>query len=182
MDFSHHAQALLISLASSTDNFLVGISVGLAAKPLQPRVLWGIALCNAAGCFIATSGGEVGGSLVSNQTAHAIACLAFAYLAVREYAETQDNNGRQAPRNVSLDLALPMTANNLAGGVTGGLLGIWPFWNFLYALVGSVLTMWVGYRLGKSLSTMRQNDLLMKVSIYIYIILALQSLLDMLGS
>ena len=53
----HHIQALMLSLASSTDNFLVGLSVGLAQKRLLASVLWGIALCNATGTFVATTGG-----------------------------------------------------------------------------------------------------------------------------
>ena len=186
MDLSQHVQALFISLASSTDNFLVGLSVGLTRKRLSQKVLWGIALCNAAGCYIATTGGSLGAEyLMDEQTANGIACLAFAYLAVQEYAEggasatDHGDSSSKTPKKVSLDLALPMTLNNLAGGVTAGLLDISPAWNFIYALLMSVLTMWLGYGLGKAFSGIGQHRLLIYGPICIYLALSLQSFMYM---
>ena len=93
------------------------------------------------------------------------------------------------PQNPSFwQLALPMTLNNLAGGVTAGVLGVSAWWNFVYAIIMSVLTMWVGYRLGKAFSSgglqqqqqqTRSNRWLTYVPILIYLALALQSLLEM---
>jgi len=186
MDISQHAQALCIALASSTDNFLVGLSVGFSRKPLSKKVLWGIALCNALGCFIATSGGSLGAEyFFDDQTANGIASLAFAYLAVQEYVEGQapatanSNSCSREPKKVSLDLALPMTLNNLAGGVTAGILNISPTWNFVYALLMSVFTMRLGYGLGKAFSGLRQHRLLVYGPIFIYLVLAVQSFVDM---
>lgn len=189
MDLFQHAQALSISLASSTDNFLVGLSVGLARKPLPQHVLWGIALCNAAGCFLATSGGSLGAAyFLDHVTANGMACLAFTYLSWKEYAEgratsssgTPGTSFSQQQQKVSLDLALPMTLNNLAGGVTAGLLAISPAWNFLYALIMSVLTMWLGYQLGRAFSGLeRQHPLLVYGPICIYLILSCQSFMGM---
>ena len=187
MDVSQHVQALGIALASSTDNFLVGLSVGLTRKPLSQIVLWGIALCNAAGCWVATSGGSWGAQhfLQDPAAANALACLAFAYLALKEYTEAQDhNNTEDKPKHVSLHLALPMTLNNLAGGVTAGVLGVSAWWNFVYALIMSVLTMWIGYGLGKVFSGRLQQQSssnshwFVYGPILIYLALALQSLVD----
>jgi putative Mn2+ efflux pump MntP len=167
-----HIQAVFIAIASSTDNFLVGLSVGLTRKPLPLHVLWGIAFCNATGCFIATSSGEFGGNLVNDQAGNVLACFAFTYLAAKEYLEAQDTE-QQIPKQASLALALPMTINNLAGGITAGLLGIPAFWNFVYALSVSVLTMWIGYGLGKKfLSVSRKNHLLTYAPVLIYLSLS----------
>ena len=179
MDLAQHAQAIFICLASSTDNFLVGLSVGLTRKPLSPKVLWGIALCNAMGCFVATSGGNFGAAfLPDDQAANVLACLAFGYLAWKEYAEANDAANNGTPKKVSLDLALPMTLNNLAGGVTAGVLGVAPLWNFLYALLMSVLTMWVGYQLGKAFSGLGKSSSLTYGPILIYLALSVQSLVE----
>lgn len=193
MNVSQHIQALGIALASSTDNFLVGLSVGLTQKPLKRVVLWGIALCNATGCWIATSGGSWSARHLDPKAANGLACLAFSYLALKEYTDNNHNNNHAAqqqqagnkPKHVSLQLALPMTLNNLAGGVTAGVLGVSAAHNFLYALLVSVLTMWVGYRLGKAfagnLQTAASNRWIMYGPILIYLTLALQSLVDILS-
>jgi len=175
----HHLQAILLAAASSTDNFLVGLSVGLSGKPLPQHVLWGIAICNAAGCWVATAGGSVflewiirtvllGGThedsdttetnsntdATSNMLQYLLAAAAFGYLAFQEYQEQQqqkkEQGGEGAAKPASLSLALPMTLNNLAGGVTGGVMGLSPSLNTFYALVISVVTMWVGFIVGKS--------------------------------
>lgn len=163
---SQHVQALLIATASSTDNFLVGLGVALSGKPLPTKVLWGIAICNALGCWLATAGGGIifsigdgeGGS--TNTAAgsilnYVLAGFAFGLLAFQEYREMKNNSPATASttqqhqrKEASLQLALPMTLNNLAGGVTGGVLGV-PIWiNTLYALIVSVGTMYIGYKLG----------------------------------
>ena len=203
--FQHHIQALLLAAASSTDNFLVGLSVGLSGKPLPWHVLWGISLCNAAGCWIATmAGGEGGGwvlgiailgneaneesngelnwnyshgssssSTTSNALQYLLAAASFGFLAYQEYQEQQEHqqqqqktkkksregdesdadkpcsvNGGVPSKPASLQLALPMTLNNMAGGVTGGVMGLSPSLNALHALMISVVFMWLGQMLG----------------------------------
>jgi putative Mn2+ efflux pump MntP len=59
------------------------------------------------------------------------------------------NASSSPPRQASLQLALPMTLNNLTGGVAGGLLGVSPLVGTFWALVASVISMNVGYWLGK---------------------------------
>jgi putative Mn2+ efflux pump MntP len=146
-----HLQALWIALASSTDNALVGLSVGLSGKTLSRTVQWGIALCNAVGCACATLGG---GILADYLPGTGLAALAFAYLAWQEYNDTTTHTSNAPPpTTASLQLAIPMTLNNVAGGVTGGALGISATINFGYSMGVSVVTMWVGYRLGRAWST-----------------------------
>lgn len=181
---SQHVKALFISLASSTDNFLIGLSVGLTRKPLSSKVLWGIALCNAAGCLVATSGGSLGVHyLMDERTANVIACIAFAYLAWNEYSEVSfQETTSSPPRQVSLDLALPMTLNNLAGGVAAGVVGVSPLWNFAYALLMSAVTMWIGFQLGMVFSSVSPSrGLITYGPIVLYSALSLQSLLDARG-
>mmetsp|Transcript_12468 Transcript_12468/g.16392 ORF Transcript_12468/g.16392 Transcript_12468/m.16392 type:complete len:266 (-) Transcript_12468:374-1171(-) len=245
--YHHHMQSLLLATASSTDNFLVGLSVGLSGKPLPFHVLWGIALCNAAGCWIATTAGGEGGHWIlhncwiisktlfgsggsedttssssndgdnhgsSNNNSsssvwqYLLAAVAFAYLAWQEYQEQQEiKRTRNKKRNeeekghdssttttakpASLQLlALPMTLNNLAGGVTGGAIGLSPNLNTFYAFAVSVGTMWIGHILGQSTKKIRsatsskqQNNNnaawnVSNVSIALYVILSLQSIYD----
>ena len=57
---AHHWQALFLALASSTDNFLVGLGTGLAGKPLPSRVLVGISVVNATSTKISGSPGIEG--------------------------------------------------------------------------------------------------------------------------
>lgn len=46
-------------------------------------------------------------------------------------------------------LAIPMTLNNLAGGVAGGAAGLSPYWTAFSAFIASFLMMDVGYRIGQ---------------------------------
>ena len=50
-----------------------------------------------------------------------------------------------------------MTLNNLAGGVTGGVMGISAGLNTLYAFVISVAFMWIGYCVGHASQKHRQQ-------------------------
>ena len=128
MSHHHHWQALWLALASSTDNFAVGVSMGLRAARLEG--LWEIAFCNAAGSFLASAGGR------QIQFLHPLAAMAFLYLAWEEFGS--------APNQLKLrqqwwEIALPMTLNNLAGGVTAGVMGIPPTVNFVYAGLGATI-------------------------------------------
>lgn len=88
----------------------------------------------------------------------------------------------------SLSLALPMTLNNLAGGVAGGVVGVSAVTAACCALAVSVGTMWFGYRLGRWYSRKekkRNNDTTVVdgnqwsgyFSILLYSLLSLQSVL-----
>mmetsp|Transcript_4921 Transcript_4921/g.11013 ORF Transcript_4921/g.11013 Transcript_4921/m.11013 type:complete len:120 (-) Transcript_4921:31-390(-) len=86
-----------------------------------------------------------------------------------------------------VSLALPMTLNNLAGGLTGGvaLQEIRPLTHAAYALVVSVVTMWAGFHLGQcqttNVTTERTgywNSLAQQLSVALYLLLSAQSLYE----
>jgi putative Mn2+ efflux pump MntP len=189
----HHWQALVLAFASSTDNFLVGLCTGLVGKPLPVTVLWGIALCNAAGSLVATAGGAFCANTLhaTAQLQYGLAAAAFGYLAWIEYKEfpasttPSSNQTGSCRQQASLSLALPMTLNNLAGGVAGGVVGLSAVTASLYALFISVITMWVGYRLGllmygrqsqQGATLSKSSHRSVYFSILLYSLLSLQSL------
>ena len=66
-DLHHHWQALVLAMASCTDNFLVGLCTGVANRPfLSAKVLWGIATCNATGSLVAAAAGGAFVSVVAS--------------------------------------------------------------------------------------------------------------------
>jgi len=138
-------RAFTLAVASSTDNFLVGLSLGLSNKPLRRNLLFGISVANAIGCFVATYFGSSLLTPLLGNASHALAGVAFLYLAYREYQETCES---AEPKRVSLELAIPMSLNNLAGGVAGGVLGLSATIASLHVLAVSVGTMWIGHWLG----------------------------------
>ena len=158
---SDHLDALLLALASSTDNFTVGVSVGVGHKKLPFWVNSFISVCNATGAWIAGFGGILVGQTMP-LLAPLLAACAFGVLALQEWKDRGSNNDGINKTNLRalseisevLRLALPMTLNNLAGGVAGGAAGLSPLVTALYALVASFVTMAVGhaigYRLGKT--------------------------------
>lgn len=137
--WTQHLHALLLAMASSTDNFAVGFSVGIKRQPLPLSVNVIIAVCNAAGALLAAT---VGGTLTGILSfAPILASFAFAFLGLQQVCNT--TNANTPP--LTLSLALPMTLNNLAGGVAGGVVGIQPNVAFLYALVASLVAMAMGH-------------------------------------
>ena len=147
------ARALLLALGSSVDNLAVGVSLGLTATPLHSMLVVNtiVAACNALGAGLATFGGTLLGKSLPN-AAPAIAALAFSYLGWQECrAWWQDEDSSVASLaldNALLSLALPMTLNNLAGGLAGGVAGIGPLTAAGLALVASFLMMYVGHLVG----------------------------------
>ena len=168
----HHVDALLLALASSTDNFTVGVAVGLRDKRRLP--VWAngiISTFNAAGAL----GAAYMGVVLSREMpylAPLLAALAFGYLSVQELLSYRQQEQKrqehkptdQRPANEEqqqadqlfclsgvLRLALPMTLNNLAGGVAGGAAGLSPTIASGYAFLASYVTMSVGFRIGRSL-------------------------------
>jgi putative Mn2+ efflux pump MntP len=82
-----------------------------------------------------------------------------------------------------------MTLNNLAVGVAAGVVGVSAVTASLYALVISVLTMWIGHRIGLlwhgSSNRRREKDTigtssstLLYLSILLYSLLIMQSVYD----
>jgi hypothetical protein len=58
VSWSQHLHALLLAIASSTDNFAVGVSVGMKRQPLSWSKNAFIAMCNAAGALAVASVGS----------------------------------------------------------------------------------------------------------------------------
>lgn len=87
--------------------------------------------------------------------------LAFYYLALEEllFSPPNENDFTRDNRNRSdnntscisaIKLAIPMTLNNLAGGMVSGFSGIHWLESFVFALICSYLMMGFGYTLGRS--------------------------------
>jgi putative Mn2+ efflux pump MntP len=170
--WQYHLDALVLAVASSTDNFMVGLSMGIGktryCSPLYTNVV--ISVCNALGAYVASHGGimVVKHSLPAKQQyALYLSSFAFGILAVVEYKGyrdernlekiDKDDSGKDSGPHHSLrqglssvwTLAFPMTLNNLAGGVAGGAAGLNPPLSAMYALVVSFATMWMGYWVGR---------------------------------
>ena len=161
-----HVDALLLALASSTDNFTVGVAVGICGKNLPVWSNLVISICNASGALAAAHMGITLSQHVP-YLAPLLAAIAFGVLSCQEfisYFRNQQDDGEDGHHHQRMihfssvmRLALPMTLNNLAGGVAGGAAGISPEVASIYALVASFGTMSVGHsigkRMGKNLAT-----------------------------
>lgn len=178
------------------------------------KVNLAVALCNAGGTFVSTYGGgnlarlpekalqKLAATVTSSSSPEtfvmnvkpesALAAIAFAYLAWKEYSEglieinedSGDDKTKKAARGLSYSIALPMTLNNLAGGVAGGALGLSALQATSYAFVVSFLSMALGNSLATRLvKSTTQSALAPRwcqvVAISIYLLLCVQSLLDL---
>jgi len=142
-----------LSLSSSSDNFAVGVSLGLSELSLPVRLNAIVAVANAAGALVATHGGQAIGSAVPT-LAPALASLVFGYLAWDELGswtrgESASPLAKLAAEGVAVRLAVPMTLNNLAGGLAGGVAGVAPSIAFAMAFVASFVAMLGGHVLGR---------------------------------
>jgi putative Mn2+ efflux pump MntP len=167
-DYRRHVDALLLSIASSTDNFTVGFSISIGIQhfcSLPFQVNAGISLANATGALLSSSFGGLLSKRIPS-LAPILAAIAFGYLAIQEILafrqskaegsrEKKNDSTRIPPVKWTLSkiskLALPMTLNNLAGGIAGGAAGLSPTLNFMYAFLSSYLMMDVGFRIGRKL-------------------------------
>lgn len=191
-----HWQAFALATASSTDNFLVGLSFGLGGNALCRIVLSGTSISNAVGAFLAT----ISGSWIQHQTEsiHSLpwflAGSAFAYLAWKEYREgyrkARSTRSEVPPLSISsaspwkslVDLAIPMTLNNVAGGIAGGVAGVSAKVACLYVLLVSFIFMFLGHAWGysyykKQRSAHQSTTRLVFWSVLLYSLLAIQSFL-----
>jgi putative Mn2+ efflux pump MntP len=105
--------ALLLAVASSTDNFAVGLGMGLAQKPLSVRTNGIISISNASGATIASFFGNAG---QSTSWLSLLASLAFFYLAYHEFVpkHTDDDEMDKPTKNsvpiAFTSMAIPMTS------------------------------------------------------------------------
>mmetsp|Transcript_25188 Transcript_25188/g.69459 ORF Transcript_25188/g.69459 Transcript_25188/m.69459 type:complete len:242 (-) Transcript_25188:138-863(-) len=193
-------EAFLLALASSTDNFMVGLSVGIANKSLSFGVNALISICNATGAWVAGFGGSTLGQNLPPYVSPLLSTITFGGLALREFVDfletvrkklksmrkekvdhqSSDYNKRDTTKHLETDtssfidtprssssnldisraiqLAFPMTLNNLAGGVAGGAIGVSPLEAGLYGLVASFLTMALGHRIGIRLAGLTNKN------------------------
>ena len=119
------AQALLLSLSSSLDNLAVGLSLGVASLALPWSTVLIVAGANSAGMLGAAAAGALAGARAPRLGA-AAAALVFLGLGAAELASLRRQPGSALSPLAALHrrpwaLALPMTLNNLAGGVGAGL-------------------------------------------------------------
>ena len=150
---AHYAYASGLAISSSTDNFAVGASLGLSGLTVSIQFNLVIASANAFGAFVAAAGGNKIGELAEGAGSW-LACAVFLYLAWQEGASLWDGEDaspllRLASEGVAMRLAVPMTLNNIAGGVAGGVVGISPQLASITAFFASFLMMLVGYISGR---------------------------------
>ncbi len=143
--------AFLLALASSTDNFMVGLSVGISNQSLSVGANALISICNATGAWTACFGGGALGQSLPPHLPPLLSALAFGVLALKEFLDflevfrqkqrmlqkkkdgtSKENDdlslvnisnttsgGKNLNMSRAVHLAIPMTLNNLAGGVAG---------------------------------------------------------------
>lgn len=150
---------VLIALASSTDNFAVGLSVALAGSALPALVNVVVAIFNAAGALLSDSLGGFLGAAAPTLAPLAAASI-FAYIAHEEYSSWQRGEDESPLARLAADprqgigglicrLALPMSLNNLAGGVASGAASIPPWAACTATFVASLAMMHAGHTLGR---------------------------------
>lgn len=143
---------VLLSCTSSLDNFVVGVTLGMHGDFLPLRLNAIISSANAFGALASTKAGVVMGQ-AAPQLAGAAAGLIFLYLAGGEavgwWTNEPSSLSSLALKGDAWKLALPMTLNNLAGGVAGGLSGYASFSMGAAAFLASFGLMALGHRTGK---------------------------------
>lgn len=190
-----HWQAFLIAAASSTDNFLVGISLGLSFRSgsqMMHGLIWGIAVCNAGTALATALFGEQIGAVVSPWIQNCAAGTVFLWLGWNEVIGEPENQaskqkestgiGNNSSSQVALfiQLAVPMSLNNMAGGVASGIAGVSAMMTACYSMVVSVVFMEVGVALGKlsrKNTGKRREQLQRRANIWscvLYIVLGMQ--------
>jgi putative Mn2+ efflux pump MntP len=156
-------EAFILALASSTDNFMVGLSVGITNRYLSLSVNVLISICNATGALLASIGGNILGENLPSFVSPLLSAITFGGLALQEFLEfirtvqrkekqrgyesndfiannnssdisnsSSCNSGTSLDISRALQLAFPMTLNNLAGGVAG----TW-FYHIIYAVANA---------------------------------------------
>ena len=178
-----------LALGSSTDNFAIGASLGISGLMLKLKFNALIAAANALGAFVAAAGGLAIGQM-ANSFGLWIAAFVFGYLAWQEGgslwagepASPLQKIAAQANGNmaIAVQLAVPMTLNNLAGGIAGGVVGISPWLLGTSAFCASFAMMATGFFVGQRLhSVLRGSQLDVRLfSCSIFVTLAYEQVSD----
>lgn len=151
--------ALLLALGGSTDNFSVGFALGIKNTQMSMKFNLFISTVNAIGAYFAGLFGYYAKEMLSGsdesigQYVSLIAGIAFYYLALSELfsdgSGTSSKSGGRVHLKDAIDVAIPMTLNNLASGIAGGSVGIPPRMSFILAFICSFLLMDTGHRIAK---------------------------------
>ena len=117
--------AFILACGSSTDNFAVGFASGISKRQLKISANCIISFLNAIGAYLSAAGGHMLGELAPT-VAILFATVIFAYLAVDELLSWRngDKESTTTMKQSGGSLGIPMTLNNLAGGVAGGAAGV----------------------------------------------------------
>jgi len=146
--------SLVLPIVASLDNFAVGLSLGIGGHELPLWTNLVIALCNAVGMAVSAWIGRAVGEWVPIAAACA-AALFFLCIGLNEiYAWWNQEGGlgetlaQTAIHHSPWMLAVPMTLNNLATGVAGGLAGANLLFLGIATFVASFALMYLGHTIG----------------------------------
>lgn len=152
---------VILSVSSSVDNFIVGVTLGVQGNVYSHELNAIVAAANALGAFLSSYVGRVMGKVVPTLAGLGAAAI-FLYIGIDEFVSwsTKSSSALEslALRGNAWKLALPMTLNNLAGGMAGGVTGIRPVHMGLGAFVASFLFMLGGFYLGSLSSAAMHFD------------------------
>lgn len=152
MDVEVKMRCVVLSLASSLDNFAVGVSLGMYGRPLSMRVNIIVSACNAVGALLSSQIGVLLGQQAPDVAA-LLGAIIFVWLGYSEADSYRLDEASPltnlAEAGVAWRLAVPMTLNNVAGGVAGGLAKVRSVDMFFGALVASFGLMFFGHLFGK---------------------------------
>ena len=143
----------VLSVTSSLDNFLVGASLGLGGFARLSLSLNGIiSFCNALGALSSTFVGRLFGAKAP-AAAGCVGGAIFLWLGVGEAVAAASGGdselSRAAAEGRAWVVAIPMTLNNLAGGVAGGLSGYSALAMGSAAFAASFSMMQLGFAAGR---------------------------------
>lgn len=141
----------LLSISSSLDNFIVGVSLGIREIMLPNRLNLIVSSANAIGAFVSAWAGVFFGGLAPLAAGLGAAAI-FLYLAYGEatgyWHQEPSPMSSFAVKGVAWRIALPMTLNNIAGGFAGGIAQLGPLSMGSTAFIASFALMHSGHKVG----------------------------------
>lgn len=153
-EHARHA-LLLLPVVSSTDNFVVGAALGIGGHPLTLKTSGVVAVMNGAGMALSGYVGHYLG-LAFGVWACVFGAVIFTAVGALEFSSylsgedgLMDKLVETALTQNAWVLGLPMSLNNLATGVAGGLSGQNPIVLGLLTVLASLVLMHLGYWIGQ---------------------------------
>jgi len=146
---------LVLPIVSSADNFVVGVALGIGGQPLPMLTVLIVAIANACGMLLACFVGRWAGawapmvaSLVAGGFFVVIGGLELKSWWTKEEGPSDKLTDMAGTSNAFV-LALPMTLNNLATGLAGGMMGGNIYMIAFLTFVASFSLMYLGYFVGR---------------------------------